>query len=92
MEGYLFPDTYNVRKGILEEELVSMMLKRFSQVFTKELRDKAKNEGLSVHQASILASLVEKEAMVEEERPLIAAVYINRMNISMKLDLSLIHI
>jgi UPF0755 protein len=86
VEGYLFPDTYNVRKGILEEELVSMMLKRFSQVFTKELRDKAKNEGLSVHQASILASLVEKEAMVEKERPLIAAVYINRMNISMKLD------
>ncbi len=86
VEGYLFPDTYNIRKGIAEEDLISMMLKRFSQVFTKELKDKAENQGLSVHQASILASLVEKEAMADEERPLIAAVYINRTNISMKLD------
>lgn len=86
VEGYLFPDTYSIRKGISEEDLVSMMLKRFSQVFTKELRDKAQGQGFSVHQVSILASLVEKEAMVDEERPVIAAVYINRTKIGMKLD------
>ncbi len=86
VEGYLFPDTYNIPRGMSEEQLISVMLARFSQVFTKELRDKARQMGLSVHQASTLAALVEKEAMVEEERPVIAAVYLNRVKIGMKLD------
>ncbi len=86
VEGYLFPDTYNVWRGITEEQLISMMLGRFTQVFTEELRDKAEDIGLSVHQVATIASLVEKEAVVDDERPVIAAVYCNRIKIGMKLD------
>lgn len=85
VEGYLFPDTYNVSKGMSEEQLIAMMLARFSQVFTEEVKDKASQMGLTVHQVSTLAALVEKEAMVPEERPVIAAVFLNRIRIGMKL-------
>lgn len=85
VEGYLFPDTYNISKGTTEEQLIAMMIDRFGQVFNQELRDKAKQMGLSVHQVSTLAALVEKEAMVDEERSMIAAVYLNRLRIGMHL-------
>ncbi len=85
VEGYLFPDTYNVSKGMSEEQLIAMILDRFSQVFNEELRDKASQMGLTVHEVATLASLVEKEAMVPEERPVIAAVFLNRLKIGMKL-------
>jgi UPF0755 protein len=86
VEGYLFPDTYLIQKGTSEQEIMLMMLNRFSEVFTPELQDKAREHGLSIHQAATLASIVEKEAVVDEERPVIAGVYINRLNIGMKLD------
>lgn len=86
LEGYLFPDTYYVRKGMSEEELVSMMFKRFQQVFTRDIEAKAQKLGLSCLQVATLASIVEKEAQVPEERPIIAAVYLNRLKIGMKLD------
>jgi len=86
LEGYLFPDTYYIRKGMSEKEIVFMMLKRFGQVFDKEFQAKAKALGLSCHEAATIASIVEKEAQVSEERPVIAAVYLNRLKIGMKLD------
>lgn len=86
LEGYLFPDTYYIRKGMTEREIAQMMLKRFSQVFTKDLQNKAKDVGLAPHQVATLASIVEREAYVPEERPVIAAVYLNRVRIGMKLD------
>ena len=85
LEGYLFPDTYNIQKGASEEQLVSMMIDRFCQIFTQELIEKASQMGLSVHQVSTLAALVEKEAVVDEERPIIAAVYLNRLSTGMLL-------
>ncbi len=85
VEGYLFPDTYNISKGMSEEQIISMMIQRFCQVFNQELRDKASQMGLTVHEVSTLAALVEKEAMVAEERPLIAAVYLNRIKLGMHL-------
>lgn len=86
VEGYLFPDTYLIERDTSEEEIMLMMIKRFSEVFTPELREKAEEQGLSVHNAATLASIVEKEAVVDEERPIIAAVYLNRLRIGMKLD------
>lgn len=86
LEGYLFPDTYYIRKGMKEGEIVSLMVRRFSEVFSKELQEKANSMNLTAHEVATLASIVEKEAQVPEERPVIAAVYLNRLKIGMKLD------
>jgi UPF0755 protein len=86
LEGYLFPDTYYIRRGMSEREIVAMMLKRFSQVFSRDLQDKARGAGMTPHQVATLASIVEREAFAAEERPVIAAVYLNRLKIGMKLD------
>lgn len=86
LEGYLFPDTYYIRKGMSEKEIAQMMFKRFTQVFTGDLQGKAKDVGLAPYEVATLASIVEREAFVAEERPVIAAVYLNRLRIGMKLD------
>ncbi|CAA9286920.1 MAG: FIG004453: protein YceG like [uncultured Chloroflexi bacterium] len=83
LEGYLFPDTYRVIPGkTTAEELVHMMLKRFGEAFPPPLREAAqKNSGLNPYQAVTLASIVEREAQVKEERSRIAAVYVNRLKV-----------
>lgn len=86
LEGYLFPDTYRVPRTTTEEHIVELMVSRFKEVMNQELRKRAEDIGLSVHQVVTLASIVEKEAMVDFERPLIAGVYQNRLKKGMKLD------
>ncbi|MEX0973969.1 MAG: endolytic transglycosylase MltG [Bacillota bacterium] len=86
LEGYLFPDTYYIRRGMTPKEIVQMMVSRFTAVFTAELANKAKSRGISAHDAATLASIVEREAYAPEERAVIAAVYLNRLRIGMKLD------
>ena len=88
VEGYLFPDTYNLQAGMTEEQIMQMMIQRFLQVFDEELLEKTARTGLTPHQVSTIAALVEKEAVVDEERPIIAAVYLNRIKIGMRLDLT----
>jgi UPF0755 protein len=81
LEGFLFPDTYRVIPGkTTPEELIHQMLKRFGDTFTPQLREQARrNTGLSVYEVVTLASIVEREAQVREERPRIAAAYLNRL-------------
>ncbi len=78
VEGYLFPETYALRRDTPAEALVAQMTALFAEVFTPALREAAAIQGLSVREAVTLASLVEKETAVPEERPLVAAVYLNR--------------
>ncbi len=86
LEGYLFPDTYYLPKGIKLEDIPKKMVQRYRAVFTDSLRNRAKDLGFNEHQILTLASIVEKEAKVASERTLIAAVYLNRLKKGMKLQ------
>lgn len=83
LEGYLFPDTYTLPRKTTAEQLVGRMVSRFEQTLTPQIRERAAARGLSVRQLVTLASLVEKETGKGEERPLVAAVYSNRLKIGM---------
>ena len=85
-EGFLFPDTYRVAAGVSEEQLLAMMTNQFDRIFTPDMRQKANELGLSWHDVFTLASIVEREAMLAEERPIIAAVFLNRLRIGMPLQ------
>jgi len=80
LEGYLYPDTYRVYTNISARELVEKLLNRFEQLFTQEIADGIAARGLSVDEAVTLASIVEREAVLDDERPLVAGVYLNRVN------------
>ncbi|GAB4260178.1 MAG: endolytic transglycosylase MltG [Thermincola ferriacetica] len=86
LEGYLFPDTYKVTATTTEREIIDMMLARFAREATPEFRQKAQKLGLTLHQAVTLASIVEREAKVDKERPKVAAVFLNRMKKGWKLE------
>jgi len=86
LEGYLFPDTYYLPKGIKLEDIPKRMVLRYKAVFNDSYRSRAKALGLTEQQVITLASIVEKEAKVASERKLIAAVYHNRLKQGMKLQ------
>lgn len=86
LEGYLFPDTYHINKGTTEEEIMNIMLARFAREITPEFKQKAGALGLTLHQAVTLASVIEREAAKDEERPRVAAVFLNRMKKGWKLE------
>jgi UPF0755 protein len=80
LEGYLFPDTYRVVPGkTTPEDLIHQMLKRFGDALTPQVREEAKANGLTIHQLVTMASIIEREAQVKEERPRISAVFYNRL-------------
>jgi len=86
LEGYLFPETYALARHAGAEALVRQMSDRFLEVFGEELRREAAARGLSTREAVTIASLVEKETSRAEERPLVSAVYHNRLRIGMGLQ------
>ena len=86
LEGYLFPETYTLRRDTPASTLVAQMVSLFKKNFSPDLQDAAQARGLSVREAVTLASLVEKETAVAEERPLVAAVYLNRQRLRMPMQ------
>ncbi len=86
LEGYLFPDTYRIPRGYTEKQIVALMVDRFRQVMTPEWQKRAQDQGLTVHQVVTLASLIEREAQVPADRPVISSVFHNRLRLGMKLD------
>jgi UPF0755 protein len=86
LEGYLFPATYEHARQVTEDEILSMMFRRFEQVWTEELKARAAELEMSIHEVMTLASIIEKEAQAADERDVIAGVYQNRLGIGMKLD------
>ena len=79
LEGYLFPDTYQIDGSSNAGNLIQRMLRRFDEVVTPEIRADAAENGLSVHDLLTLASIIEREAVLDEERPLISGVFHNRL-------------
>lgn len=80
LEGYLFPDTYRIPAKAEPADLLGSMLDNFEQKVAADLSAAAVQSGLSLSQAVTLASIVEREAVQADERPLIASVYRNRLS------------
>ena len=85
-EGFLYPDSYIFSRQITADELVSELVRNFSLRISRDLQLGFEKHGLTVYQAVTLASIVQREAIHEEEAPIVASVYINRLNIGMKLE------
>jgi UPF0755 protein len=83
LEGYLYPETYSLPRDTPASTLVAQMVAFFEKAFTPEMREAARAQGLTIREAVTVASLVEKETAVPEERPLVAAVYLNRKRLGM---------
>ncbi len=79
LEGYLFPDTYEYTRDMSADEIIHLMVKNFKSHFTDSLRSRAQEQGMTPYQILILASLIEKETSKDEERPLVASVFYNRL-------------
>lgn len=86
LEGYLFPDTYLYEQRDTAGDLVVMMKELFRKKITGDLIEQAGRKGFSLHEWVTLASLIEKETALPEERPLIASVFLNRLKIGMPLQ------
>ena len=86
LEGYLFPETYFFPKGVTTEKIVSSMTAQFKDTFSEEWTRRTDEIGLTIREIIILASLIEKETSLPDERPLVSAVFHNRLKKRMKLD------
>jgi len=86
LEGFLFPDTYQFPKRTSASIVIEMMLENWDRRVTPEIRQMAQESGLTLYEVVTLASIVEREAVVPDERPLIAGVYANRLKMGMMLQ------
>ena len=87
LEGYLFPDTYDFLLGENPHEVVNAMLQATDQILTPSLIDRMHQEHLTINQLLTIASMIEREAAISRDRPLIASVIYNRLKIGMKLQI-----
>jgi UPF0755 protein len=79
LEGFLFPDTYRLTRGETSGEIVQTMIERFRQIYHTHLESNLQRSSMSLRQLVTLASLIEKETAVDEERALVSAVFHNRL-------------
>lgn len=85
LEGYLFPETYRLARGLEAREVAAALVSEFLRVW-REIEPAAAERGLTMKEVATLASIVEKETGAPEERPLIAAVFLTRMARGMRLE------
>ena len=87
LEGYLYPDTYEIYINADEEEVIKLMLNRMNKVIDEESKARSEQLGLSIHEILAIASLIEREAAVDHERDRISGVIHNRLEIGMLLQI-----
>ena len=86
LEGFLYPSTYEIFEESSEEEVISKMLAEFEHIYEQEVKPYIENTGLDFNEVITLASIVEREGKVDEERPIMAAVFYNRIEQGMMLQ------
>ena len=86
LEGYLFPDSYLFLRNLQPEDVIEAMVRRFRQIYTTQYSERARELGFSDYKILILASIIEKEAAISEERFLVSGVYHNRLKRNMRLN------
>jgi len=86
LEGYLFPDTYRFARGTQAHRILGDMVARFREVYDGTIAGRAASMGMTAREVVTLASLIEKETSIPEERPRVSAVFHNRLKIGMPLQ------
>lgn len=86
LEGFLFPSTYNIGAGATATDVIHYQLSTFESQLAGEMQAQADALGMTLYEVVTLASIVEREAAIPEERPIIAAVYLNRIDEGMVLN------
>lgn len=86
LEGFLFPDTYRFRKDIKKEEIIKRFLDNFDHKLTPAWREEISRQGKTIYQMITLASIVQQESLNEQEMPMIAGIFWNRLNQGMLLQ------
>ena len=86
LEGYLFPETYYFPAPVTPRDIILTMVEQFRQVFTPDMEQRAAKLGLTPHEVITLASVIEKETGFEGERPLVSAVFHNRLRLGIPLQ------
>lgn len=86
LEGFLYPDTYYFSKDDSEFKVLSTMISRFTSEYTDELIKRQKELNMTLEEVVNMASIIEKEAVLDKDRPLIASVFYNRLKIGMPLQ------
>jgi UPF0755 protein len=87
LEGYLYPNTYNFPRSVTTQAIIQKMVGEFRKVWKQEYADQAAKMKLTLHQVITIASLIETESRLNEERPMIASVIYNRLNKGMPLGI-----
>ena len=85
-EGFLFPETYSVESDYAVEEILKTMADEFDRQLTDEMRARARELNLSIYDLVTLASLVEKEVRYDEDRPVVAQIFLKRLKMEMPLQ------
>ncbi len=86
LEGYLFPETYQMRRDASAQDVAGLMTDQFRRELPRDYAAAAKKIGYSLPQIVTIASIIEREAKVDDERPLMAGVYYNRLRRQMPLE------
>jgi len=87
LEGFLFPDTYLISEDTTAKQIINLILNNFKNVWEKEFAGQACTSNMNIKEIITLASLIEKEAMIDEERKTIAGVIVNRLEKGMLLQI-----
>lgn len=82
LEGYLFPDSYYISASMKSSDIINMMLKRFGEVYSEDYKKRAQELGMTTNEVITLASIIEREAAKDSERPLVSSVFHNRLKSS----------
>lgn len=86
LEGFLFPETYFLNEGATEEQIIRRMVNEFRQVFRDSMHARLEVVDLTLREAVTLASIVEREAVVPQEQPTIAGVFLRRLQLGRRLE------